>query len=296
MMTGVVFFSAPDADASGVHALPSRVRVLLMRLTPYMEKQDYPGAIQFIKGVQARKALPEPAGMFRSVYHHPELYFVLGNCYLLEGEYGDAVAAYEKTVAGDPAHTYGWLNLAKAHYERKEYLQAGNCFGKGYQGAREKDPETLYYSAASYLMAEKYGLANVRFSHLQKEHPQDFKAEWKEYWVHSLLGVDRVEDAISIMRELIAVYDGNKRLQWQENLLHQYMQRDDSTMALQYITELTEEGPQVAKWWKAAAHIELAGNRYEKGLAALIIYSFLTPWMQKKNNCWLISSCRPVSR
>lgn len=258
-------------------ALPARVRVVLTRIAPLMEEQNYQGAATMITDLQSRSTPPDGGAMSRSVYRHPELYFVLGNCYLLQGLYPEAIQAYRTTLAGAPSHVYGWLNLAKAYYEEQDFLKAGDCFKQGYENSKVKDPETLYYSAASFLMGEQYQLANDEFGQLQQNHAENFRPEWKEYYVHSLLAADRPEEAVLVIRELIDLYNGEKRLQWQEILLHHYMQFQDSKAALEYIGELTQESPLVAKWWKAAAHIELELNSYENALAALIVYSFLSP-------------------
>ena len=263
--------------ALGEKDIPPRVRVLMMRLSPMLEKQEYAKAVELILRLQAKSPIPDGSAMARSSYHHPEMYFVLGNCYLLQNQYANAIAAYRAALSGAPRHSYGWLNLAKAHYELKHYHEAGDCFAKGYEAADGKNAETLYYSAASLLMGEEYQAAINSFARLQCEHPGDFKLEWKEYYVHALLVADRSSEAIPIITELIECYEGEKRLQWQEILLNQYMQQKDDRRALAYATQLTEESPQVANWWKARTHIELDANHYERALATLVIYGFLAP-------------------
>ena len=257
--------------------LPPRVRVVLTRLSPMLEKHDYGKAIELIHRLQEETPVPEASAMVRSTSHHPEIYFVLGNSYLLQEQYADAIGAYRTALSGNPGHTYGWLNLAKAHYELQQYRDAGDCFARGYDAGDGENPETLYYSAAALLMGEQYQAAINTFARLQREHPGDFMPEWKEYYVHSLLSAEKSGEAVPIIIELIDCYEGEKRRQWQEILLNQYMQQRDPRRALAYATELTEESPQVATWWKARAHIELAASRYEKALGALVIYGFLTP-------------------
>jgi tetratricopeptide (TPR) repeat protein len=280
-LQGLMFFLVccwlPVCANGGQNKPPHGVQVVLMRVSPRLEKQDYAGAAEMIVRLQAKAKVPDVSAMSRSPYHHPEIYFVLGNCYLLQNQYPQAVAAYRMAVEGNPGHTYGWLNLAKAYYEMQEYRDAGDCFAKGYETEDKKNGETLYYSAASFLMGEDYDRAIRGFAALQTEYPEEFKPEWKEYYVHALLAADRKDEAVKIITELIASYEGDKRRQWQEILLNQYMQQQDSRKALDYATLLTQESPEVPTWWKARAHIELAATHYEKALAALVIYGFLTP-------------------
>lgn len=278
----LMFCSIPvDAAARGAH-LPPKVRLILSRISSRMEKKDYSGAVKMLTALQAKGAPPETGSLSKSVYHHPALYFALGNCYLLQGLHQEAAAAYRRTLDGDPTHTYAWLNLAKAHYEMKQYPKAGDCFARGYESEKKRNPEYLYLSAASYLMGEDYQRSAAAFERLLHTHPQTFKLEWKEYYVHSLLAVNRFNEAIPLIREIVNVYDGEKRIQWQEMLLYQYMQHHKNKEALRYAEELTEYNPQNVKWWKATVHIQLEANRYEDALAALIIYGFLTPFTEEE--------------
>lgn len=83
--------------------------------------------------------------------------------------------------------------------------------------------------------------------------------------------------ALSLIRELAHHYTGEKQMRWQGILLYQYVKLGMQTQALAYARTLTDSDPTVAKWWKALTHIQLSDNQYEDALAALTVYSFLTP-------------------
>jgi tetratricopeptide (TPR) repeat protein len=263
---------APQAD------LPLRASLVLSKINPLLQKKQYQRAIEILSEFQARGGpAPAPGKPDGRWYHHPEIYFALGNCYLMREEYEQALNAYHQTVAGDPAHTFGWLNLGKACYEMKLYAEAGHGFSQGYHTARQKNPAHLYHSAAAYLMAEQPDRAVEIFQRLSAAHPAAVKPEWKEHYIHALLAANQPRRALPVIRELVRLYSGEKKIQWQENLLYQYLQLDMQTDALKLVRKLTRETPAEPRWWKALAHIQLNADQSEKALAALTIYSFLTP-------------------
>lgn len=276
-----IFFQPPSAYAEGrtdTQNLPLPVRMVLAKINPMLQKKEYPRAAETILAFQAEgKTVSEPGRPDPRGYHHPEIYFALGNCHLMQEHYAPAAAAYRQAVTRDPCHTFAWLNLAKACYEMKQYAEAGHGFAQGYETARDKTPEHLYYSAASYLMADEPVRAIDFFERLLASHPTAFKPEWKEHLVHALLAADQPRRALPYIRELANAYSGDKRIQWQEILLHQYLQLDMPGEALNLVLTLIREAPDAAKWWKALTHIRLNDGRYEEALTALIVYSFLTP-------------------
>jgi tetratricopeptide (TPR) repeat protein len=278
----VPVFLLPQAvfAEGGTHAqdLPMPVRVLFAKIHPMVLNKEYPRAVETILAFQARGATvpdtgrPDPKG-----YHHPEVYFALGNCYLLQERYGPAAAAFRQAVARDGTHAGAWLNLANACYEMKRYAEAGHAFARGYETAGQKNPDHLYCSAAAYLMANDHIRSIEIFERLLASHPTAVKPEWKENLVHALLAANQPRRALPYIRELARTYSGDKQTRWQEILLYQYIQLDMRDEALDVTLTLTRQAPTESKWWKALTHIQLNAGRYEEALAALMVYSFLTP-------------------
>jgi tetratricopeptide (TPR) repeat protein len=196
---------------------------------------------------------------------------------LLQEQHKPAIAAYGHSVARDPNHTYAWLNLAKANYEIANYAEAGRCFDRGYETDPKKKPKHLYLSAAAYLMAGDHHRSIGLFERLMAAHPAAMTPAWKENLVHALMAADMQRRALPYIRELADVYTGDKQIQWQEILLYQYVKLDMRAEALACVRMLTRRTPTIAKWWKALTHIQLNDSQYEEALAALTIYSFLSP-------------------
>jgi tetratricopeptide (TPR) repeat protein len=263
---------------SGAQVLPLPMRLVLFKVNPMLQKKEYARALKTLQAFQTRGGpAPEPGQPDAKGYHHPEIYFILGNCHLQLEQYAPAAAAYRQTVARDTTHTSAWLNLAGTYYEMMQYAKAGRCFAKAYTTAEVKTPEPLYYSAVAYLMADDHKRSIEIFEQLLTAHPAAVKPEWKENLIHALLAADQPRRALPYIRELAHTYSGDKQIQWQEILLYQYMQLEMANEARDLALNLTRQTPTVAKWWKALTHIQLNGGREEEALAALIVYAFLTP-------------------
>jgi tetratricopeptide (TPR) repeat protein len=258
--------------------LPPAAQVILVKVNAMLQKKDYPRAIETLLAFQAKGGpIPAATGPDPIGYHHPEIYYCLGNCYLQQEKYESAVAAYVQSLDRDPKHSFAWLNLAKAHYEISRYAEAGNCFGRGYETAREKNPEHLYYSAVAYLMAGDHRRSIDAFERLMAAHRTAVKPQWKENLVHALVADQQQKRALPYIRQLAHIYTGDKQIQWQEILLYQYLKLNMRTEALAYAHTLTRQAPAIARWWKGLAHIQLNDGRYKDALAALTVYSFLQP-------------------
>jgi tetratricopeptide (TPR) repeat protein len=243
-----------------------------------MAEKAYAKAVDLLLRFQARSTSKgRPGELDPKGYHHPEIYFALGNAYLLQANPAAAATAYEGALRRDPNHTYAWLNLAKTHYELERFAEAGRCFAEGYASEGGKHPRYLYNSAAAYLMGDEAQEALRRFEALFAAHPEALELEWRAAYVHALLATDQARQALPHIHELADAYTGEKQIQWQEILLFQYMHLEMMTQALAYATRLTRTAPENPKWWKALAHIQLEVQQPVEALAALTLYGFLVP-------------------
>jgi len=70
---------------------------------------------------------------------------MMGQCYLQEGRYRDAVASLQRVVDAESTRVYPRLYLAQAHYRLKEYDKAQLIL----EGVLEQDPNS--FQAHNYL-------------------------------------------------------------------------------------------------------------------------------------------------
>jgi tetratricopeptide (TPR) repeat protein len=278
-VVGVGAFPYSRAQAaSHRNNMPPAVRAVLTKVTPLINQKAYDRAIETLNAFQSRGG-PIPASGVQDPkgHHHPEIYFTLGTCHLLKNDYQPAVRAFEQALKQDPAHTSAMLNLAKAAYELKDYVRAGRAFAQAYENAPHKNPEHLYYSAVAYLMAQRSEPSIAAFEKLFNTHADRIAPAWRENFVHALLSADLAHRALPHIRLLAEQCTGEKKVRWQEILLHQYMQLDMREQARSYALFLTRQAPTRAKWWKALAHVYLIDGKYKPALTALTIFSYLEP-------------------
>ena len=286
MSTAILFLffigfgaSPPKAEA-GQHtkAVPMAARMVLAKASGLLNQKEYQKALEILTAFQGRcPAETTVSKSDRKGYHHPEVYFAIGTCYLLKDAHKEAVHMYEKALEKDSGHISAWLNLGKATYEIGEYSRAAQCFLKAYEHTATKNPEHLYNAATAYLMARDYQQSIHVFDTLLTRHPADVRNAWRETYVHALVSTGLSRRALPHIRVLAEAYEGEKKVQWQEILLDQYIQLDMREEAFRYALSLTRGAPTRAKWWKALTHVHLQAGRYVPALTALTIYGFLSP-------------------
>jgi tetratricopeptide (TPR) repeat protein len=266
--------------------LPFSARRVLIEVRDLMNRKNYAGAVDRIKAFQAQSVSPAMKKSDAQGCRHPMVYFALGNCCLLQEDYVQAKTALVAAVEREPEFVDAWVNLAKSCYELKEYAEAAKCYANAYEWSDQIHPDYLYFSAAGYLMAEKYLPALTAFQRLFKEHAARIQPQWRENYVHALLAAGHSRRALPLIKALAEQPNGDNKIRWQETLLHLYLQLDMHAQALSYARGLTHENCIAAKWWKALVHVNLSLGRYKEALADLTIYGYLEPLSAEEQKLW----------
>ncbi|MGD9159695.1 MAG: tetratricopeptide repeat protein [Desulfobacteraceae bacterium] len=273
--------------ASSADKIPVAAMMVLDKAGKLMAEKEYDRAIEILTSFQSRgKKILEPGKIGPKGYHHPMVYFFIGNCFLMKTDYTSAQKYYSRSLEGDPSFAGAWLNIARAYYELHNYSESAESFGNAYEKSDPKTPDSLYYCALGYLMAEKYEDSITVFQRLFKNHPEEITLKWKENYVRALTGDGHFREALPLIRELAEKLTGEEKTRWQEMLLYQYIQLDMADEALAYAKWLTRNECTRAKWWKALTNIHLSGGRYSDALAALTIYGYLTPFTMEEKKLY----------
>jgi tetratricopeptide (TPR) repeat protein len=287
VLAAVALFTPHQGEAGWEpKELPTSARLVLIEVRDLMNQKDYGQAIDRIKAFQARAGRAAIKDPDTEGCQHPMVYFALGNCCLLQEDYVQAKKALVATVDREPGFVDAWVNLAKTCYELKEYAEAAKCYANAYERSDQSHPDYLYFSAAGYLMAEKYLPALTAFETLFKEHACRIQQQWRENYVNALLAAGRPRRALPLIKALADQSKGDNKTRWQETLLHLYLQLDMHAQALSYAIGLTRENCIMAKWWRALAHVNLSLGRYKEALADLTIYGYLTPLSAEEQKLW----------
>lgn len=257
---------------------PMAVRVVLAKAGKMMNEQRYDQAIALLTEFSAGTSGGDDARN-----PHPEIDFTLGTCYLLRDRFEEASRALSRAVDKDPRHRSAWLNLAKAVYELRDYNRAAGCFVKAYDLDPDKNAEHLYFAAVAHLLAQNNAGSVAVFDRLLAAHADQFRLEWRENLVHALLGAGESLRALPHIKRLAEENSGDKQVQWQEILLHRYLELDRDDEALAAAESYCAKSPAEPKWWRALAHIHLRHNRYQPALTALLAAGYLQPLAEEEN-------------
>ena len=282
----VSLYTAP-LYASASDNIPPAAMIALDKAKKHIDKEEYDSAIKILKSFEARgNKIQDSKNIGPKGYHHPMVYFFMGNCFLMKKDFPPAQKCYSRAIEVAPDFTGAWLNLARVHYELKNFEKSAQCFMKAYEKSAPPNPENLYFCAVGYLMAEKYEAAISVFLTLFKNHPEEVTLRWKENYARALIGADRSREALPLIRELADKSEGKTKTRWREMLIHQYLRFDMNDEALAYAVRLTHTDCTDAKWWKAVVHIQLSEGNYKEALSALTIYGYLSPFTMEEKKLY----------
>jgi predicted Zn-dependent protease len=275
--------------------LPLGAGICVNKVNRMIQQGRIEQAVLALEAFSGRQHTTDKKKAAQKGYNHYYIDFLLGNCFLmLDQQQKDlpdsahikylkkAARAYDRAVEKKPDFSHAWLNLAKCRYDLGQMGKAAAAFIKGYETSSEKFPGHLYYASICYTFARDYKKALDVFDTLLLAHPADIKLEWKESLVNILFSLEKYKQALPWIEELAHKFKDKKKKKWQEILLYQYLTLKMDAKALDYAVLLTTTDPTEPKWWKALTHIYLEKNRLEKGLASLIIYSFISPLSQQE--------------
>ncbi|MBU2628062.1 MAG: hypothetical protein KKE61_05560, partial [Proteobacteria bacterium] len=221
-----------------------------------------------------------------SRHYYP--YFVLGNYYLTLADGKDqlnnsrtvtqrAASCYQESVNLNPLFSPGWLNLAKCQYETQAFAGAAASFEQGYNTSRTPKSVHLYSAAVCHFKAKDFKKARDVFVRLMAAHPEAMSFSYKETFVHILFSLESYRQALPYIEELAKESRIEKKKQWEQILLQQYLFLKMDQKALAYAEFLVQTDTLEPRWWKALSHIYLSNDHIRQGLSALIIYGYLTP-------------------
>jgi tetratricopeptide (TPR) repeat protein len=262
--------------SASAHAadIPLPAQLVIYRAQTLMEKGKVGEAAKVLERFQkkGRTKGRDPRG-----YRNYMVDFVLGNCYLKAKRTIDALNQYQMAVTARPGFAPAWMNLGKCYYNIKAYLKAGNAFLRGYETAREKRPERLYYAAICFLGAGKGKKALAVLRDLMRLYPGHIKLEWKEAIVQAYLACNQPRKALPFIEELSEKTTGKRQRQWQEIRLQEYISLGMEAKALRYVNQLIQDQPLEPRWWKGLAYLYLRQNQYRPALVALTIKGLIEP-------------------
>ncbi len=244
------------------------VGVLLFRVSKLYSEEKYSEAAALIKKYCVQN---------KGAGEAPELLFALGNCCLAMKDYQCAVNSYRRAISIRPDNAPAWQNMANAQYNLGHYGQAAKSFLRAFELQGGKHPDLLYYSGICCLLSGDCHKAIKHFQRLLDSFHGNMDTRWKEGMVRALIACGRNRRAVPMLEELVSIYTGEKKKQWGEILLYQYVQMKMYRKAHRLAQELARLFPADDHCWKVLSQVALEQGATEEALAAMMIVSFIRP-------------------
>ncbi len=262
--------------ALAAEKVPHKAHIILKEVSELIGNKKYQEAVHRLISFQDRA----PAKSRRSVNegnHHYLVTFALGNAYLYLDQPESAVDKYRLVLENRPRFFPAWSNLGKAHFQMQQFEKAAQTFFKAYDLSNNREFRLLHLSAVSFLNAELPEKALESLQLFIGNHPGEYGSSQKETFVRVLFALNRVKEALPVIRNIILETEGAQKKRWQEVLLYQYIEQQMHKPALALSRKLAGDDPLEPKWWKGLAHLHLLADRQEKSLAAMMIVARLRP-------------------
>ena len=269
----ITVLNGPATCVFASDAVPAPVSRLLYQVSRLYAHEDYVEAAKLIRNFCKR------SGRYA---RNPDVLFAMGNCCLAMKKYRCAVENYKKDVAIRPEHSTAWQNMASALYNLQEYAEAADSFLKAFETREDMNPDLLYYSGVCWLMAGNANMSVKVLERLFHEFPDKVTLEWTEAMIRALIADHRNRRALPLLKELASRCTGEKKKQWSEVLLHQYLYLGMNENARKLALVLARNYPQEDRWWEAVVYASLKQGKLEEAIMGLTIISFIRPLNHKE--------------
>ncbi|MBD3222948.1 tetratricopeptide repeat protein [bacterium] len=136
-------------DPSDMSQVPRLTRKVLFRAITKAKRGEHADAIATLE--EHLRDHPD--------HDHFLVRYHLGASHDALGRYEDAKLQYTRSVEMEPRLDSGWFGLGHVEYNLGNYASSGAAFLKAFRTAIDPQPETLYFAAAGYMLAEDHETA-----------------------------------------------------------------------------------------------------------------------------------------
>jgi tetratricopeptide (TPR) repeat protein len=136
-------------DPTDMTTVPRLVRKILVRATAKAKRGEHEDAIALLQE-HLRDHGDQDHYLVR--YHLARSHDALG-------DYERARQQYARTVEMEPRLAAGWFGLGHVTYNLGDYAGSGEAFLRSFRADADPQPETLYFAAAGYMLAEDHETA-----------------------------------------------------------------------------------------------------------------------------------------
>ena len=279
----IMLAPAGFSETRTVEDIPRPAQEVLHQAQCLMEQGRTDAAIKALEKFQERgKKKCKPGCKDKNGYHHYLVDFFLGSAKYRKGQADSAALDFERAVQKKDDFAQGWLNLGTCCHQCGKMGKAAQSYLRGYEISAEKDPSTLYMAGAAFLAAGNAPQAVDVLGRLLQNHEDKIQPEWKESYARALVTADKHREAIPVLEDLAKTAPEERRMNWQEFLLHEYLLLKMNEQALNHAIWLTGEYPLEPRWWKTLATLRLQRKEYGQALVDMDVYANLEPLTQQE--------------
>jgi tetratricopeptide (TPR) repeat protein len=271
-----LFMTRGQQTALSQEEIPRPAHLLLNTVSKLIESNHFHEAIRQLESFQ-NKALKNSRHSKKVGNHHYLINFALGNCYLNTDQPDRAAEKYREVITERPRNFPAWSNLGKAYFQLQQHEKAADSFFRAYQISDPKQSQLLYLAATSHFTADQPEIALDRLLWLKQQHPAELFPGRQETLIQVLFALNRPREALPMIKTVIQNLTGQRKKNWQEILLSQYVTLNMHPAAISFAEELVLQDPLEPKWWKGLAHLQLTANLYHEALLSMTVYKRLKP-------------------
>jgi len=210
--------------------VPADARLALFTSQQYRDEGDPDSAVDLL--IRFLEERPEQ--------EHFLLHFHLAVSWQQRGDLEEALNSYRRSVEMEPNFAQGWLNMGELAYNMGLYGKAAESLIKGYEVSEWKEPNVLFFSAASLVMD------------------------------------GRSHDAIPVLEQLVAGSE-HAKLEWHRALIMAYLETDDSEKGAAATDRLIRQYPEDPDAWRLAFRYFASSAMYEEAAVALTVAGYFRP-------------------
>jgi tetratricopeptide (TPR) repeat protein len=211
--------------------VPRRARLALFQAYEARGRGDYQSSTEILQNFLEHNPGDD----------HFLLRFHLGNSMAQTNTPEEQLEQYQKCVELEPRFAKGWMSLGEVAYNLGRYELAGQALSNAFRLSEQKKPESLYYAAAAYLMAE------------------------------------RPAEAVPLLEQLVSGEWGAPKLDWYRALVSAALQTEDRDTGAHAVSSMLERFESDPEAWTLAFQYAAGSGDYRQAAVALTIKGYLTP-------------------
>ncbi|HVO76397.1 MAG TPA: tetratricopeptide repeat protein [Candidatus Bathyarchaeia archaeon] len=228
--------SPPEQAQAGkpidtINEAPYRARLAILRAQEKGDKGDFKGAVEELTDFLSK----HPGDDHFLVENQLANYLVQAN------RQEDALAHYRTAVTMERRFSQGWLSLGQVAYNLGRYDAAAEAIKNGYELSATKQPNLLYYAAASYVMAKQPA------------------------------------NAAPLLEDLISGSSGTPKLEWLRALIAAYAELKDTERGRKAVASLLKWYGDNPDAWYVGYQFYAGTGDYEQAAVMLTVVGYMRP-------------------